>query len=83
MRFRAIYAFYMDSEANICKGKIAKSGLAQSNVYKTTTTACKEPSLIRILIQMLVIISADLLNSGRSYLIVYQSYFSQVLNGLP
>ena len=28
-------------------------------------------------------ILADLLNSGRSYLIVYQSYFSQVLNGLP
>ena len=32
MRFRAINAFYMDSEANNCKGKIAKSGLAQSNV---------------------------------------------------
>ena len=28
-------------------------------------------------------ILADLLNSGRSYLIVYLSYFSQVLNGLP
>ena len=25
----------------------------------------------------------NLLNSGRSYLIVYKSYFSQVLNGLP
>ena len=49
----------MDSEANKCKGKIAKLGLAQSNVYKTTTTACKEPPLIRMLIQMLVIISAE------------------------
>ena len=28
-------------------------------------------------------ISDDLLYSGGSYLIVYQSYFSQVLNGLP
>ena len=28
-------------------------------------------------------ILANLLNSGGSYLIVYQSYFSQVLNGLP
>ena len=28
-------------------------------------------------------IYADLLNSGRSYSIVYQSYFSQVPNGLP
>ena len=28
-------------------------------------------------------ILASFLNSGRSYLIVYQSYFSQVLNRLP
>ena len=28
-------------------------------------------------------ILANFLNSGRSYLIVYQSYFSQVLNRLP
>ena len=46
MRFRAINAFWMDSEANNCIGKLAKSGLAQSNVYKTITTACIEPSLI-------------------------------------
>ena len=39
----------MDSVANKCKGQIAKSRFPQSNVYKTTTTACKEPSLIEML----------------------------------
>ena len=77
----------MDSEANNCKSKIAKSGLAQSNVYKTTTTACKktilEMNVDTDVSHYICRILADLLNSGRSYLIVYQSYFSQVLNGLP
>ena len=36
----------MDSEENKRKAKIAKSGFAQSNAYKTTTTACNAPSLI-------------------------------------
>ena len=49
----------MDSDANKCKDKIAKSGFAQSNAYKTTTTACKEQSLIGMLMYIPAIISNE------------------------
>ena len=75
------------SETNNCKGKIAKSGIAESNTYKTTTTACKKTILdMNVdtdLSHYICRILDDLLYSGGSYLIVYQSYFSQVPNGLP
>ena len=49
----------MDSEANIRKDKVAKSGFAQSNAYKTTTTACNEPSMIGMLKYIPAIISTE------------------------
>ena len=49
----------MDSEANKLKDKIAKSGFARSNAYKTTTTACNEPSLIGMLKYIPAIISNE------------------------
>ena len=39
---------------------MAKSGFAQSNAYKTTTTACNEPSLIGMLKYIPAIISNEL-----------------------
>ena len=77
----------MDSDANNCNGKIAKSGLAQSNVYKNDSH-CRQRTVLDMNVDTDVShyicrILASLLNSGRSYFIVYQSYFSQVLNGLP
>ena len=47
----------------------------QRTIYDMTADTDVSHYICRIL--------ANLLNSGGSYLIVYQSYFSQVLNGLP
>ena len=76
----------MDSEANNCNGTTANSGLAQSNVYKNDSH-CMQRTVLDMNVDTDVShyicrILANLINSGRSYLIVYQSYFSQVLNGL-
>ena len=49
----------MDSVANKRKDKIAKSGFAQSNAYKTTTTACNESSLIGMVMYIPAIISKE------------------------
>ena len=49
MNFLARNAFLMDSGANKRKDEIAKSGFAQSNAHKTTTTGCNQQSFIGML----------------------------------
>ena len=68
----------MDSEVNKRKDKIAKSGFAQSNAYKTTTSVCNEPSLIGTFKYIPAIISNEFKPSN-SILIEVIRYFINLI----
>ena len=72
----------MDSKGK-CNSKIANSGLAQCLlndkhcIQRTILERSVDIEVSHYICRILIV----LLNSGRNYSIVYQSYFSQVLNG--